>query len=224
MAAKKLPRRTMSIAKRGVATAEAAADLDLLGGDEAAEAKANAPPVSAGAQVGAFTAVIVALIATIMIVRLIMAIPTGGTGGEAPFGVEGALTRATPTAPAPASMSTGDTGRSTLPSAPRSPFPEASQAAPIIMAVDCPDGTIQIATGDMVADTVCIRGVLVADGLPTPTPTASVPNVILITGEGNRASVGGTDVPNGLTCEEDEVIGFVGMPDVLVCVHVDSFR
>ncbi len=224
MTAKRMPRRAKSMANRASKIAEGAADLDLLGGDEAAEAKAEAPPVSTGAQVGAFTLIIVGLIAVVMIVRLIMAIPTGGTGGDAPFGIDGALTRSTPEAEAPASA--GATGRSTLASVPRSPFPIADQDEPIIMAVTCPDGTVQIATGDMVADTVCIRGVLVTgddDALMSETSSIVAPNVILVTAEGDRANVGGTDVPNGLTCAEDEVIGFDGQPDTLVCVHIDSF-
>lgn len=35
------------------------------------------------------------------------------------------------------------------------------------------------------------------------------------------ATIGGTPVPSDLHCEEDEVIGFVGLPDTLVCVHPD---
>lgn len=35
------------------------------------------------------------------------------------------------------------------------------------------------------------------------------------------STIGGTPVPFGLDCEEDEVIYFTG-PDTLACVHVDS--
>lgn len=38
------------------------------------------------------------------------------------------------------------------------------------------------------------------------------------------ATIGGTDVPNTLHCEEDEVISFVGIPDTLVCVHFENVR
>lgn len=35
------------------------------------------------------------------------------------------------------------------------------------------------------------------------------------------ASIGGQDVPP-LACEEDELIGFVGIPDLLVCIHHEN--
>ncbi len=37
------------------------------------------------------------------------------------------------------------------------------------------------------------------------------------------ATIGGQDVPSSLHCQEDESIGFVGVPDTLVCVHVDNY-
>ncbi len=62
--------------------------------------------------------------------------------------------------------------------------------------------------------------------LPMPVALALVALVglamVLDTGEEIGATVGGTLVPAALDCEEDEVIGFVGIPDLLVCVHVDS--
>lgn len=36
------------------------------------------------------------------------------------------------------------------------------------------------------------------------------------------ATIGGQDVPP-LACEEDETIGFVGVPDTLVCVHYENY-
>jgi hypothetical protein len=36
------------------------------------------------------------------------------------------------------------------------------------------------------------------------------------------ATIGGQDVP-ALACEEDETIGFVGIPDTLVCVHFENY-
>ena len=36
------------------------------------------------------------------------------------------------------------------------------------------------------------------------------------------ATIGGQDVPP-LACEEDETIGFVGIPDTLVCVHYENY-
>lgn len=41
--------------------------------------------------------------------------------------------------------------------------------------------------------------------------------------EPNPAKIGGTEV-SGLRCEEDEVIGFDGEPDALVCIHIDDLR
>lgn len=48
---------------------------------------------------------------------------------------------------------------------------------------------------------------------PAPVP-APAPAPVLST-------IGGTPVPYGLDCEEDEVIYFTG-PDTLDCVHADS--
>lgn len=214
--AKKLPRRVQSMAKRAGKTAENAANLDLLGGDEAAEDAKVAPFAYAGAWIGG----IIALMVIIIAVRVVFAIPLPSTG-DAEFAPAGALSRVTP---AYAGLAT-PFGNGGVTSAPRSTFPAARQEAPIILQVACPDGTIQIAVGDRVADTVCITGVLVGDA-PSETMTGVPvvePNVILITVEGDRANVGGTDVPNGLQCEEDEVIGFIGIPDTLVCLHIDSF-
>ncbi len=170
MPTKKLPRRVKSMANRAVSTAEAAADLDMLGGDDAA----NKPRVSVSAQATAFIAVMAAIIAGIMIIRLVASIPVG-SNGDAPFGIDGALTRITPT-PAPVLSLGSNSGISTLESVPRSPFPIADQEVPVIVAVTCPDGTVQIATGDRVADTVCIRGMLISDGVTAPTvePTPTV--------------------------------------------------
>lgn len=47
----------------------------------------------------------------------------------------------------------------------------------------------------------------------TPEPPAPPAPII--------SEIGGTPVPFGLDCEEDEVIYFTG-PDTLGCVHVDS--
>ena len=40
---------------------------------------------------------------------------------------------------------------------------------------------------------------------------------------GNVATIGGTQVPPDLACEEDEVIAFV-WKDTLRCVHIDIIR
>lgn len=44
------------------------------------------------------------------------------------------------------------------------------------------------------------------------------------TAQETGATIGGTIVPPGLHCQEDEVIAFHGVPDDLACVHIDSFR
>ncbi len=63
--------------------------------------------------------------------------------------------------------------------------------------------------------------------LPMPLALALVALIglamVLDEGDTTGATVGGTLVPVALDCEEDEVIGFNGIPDTLVCVHVDSF-
>lgn len=50
-------------------------------------------------------------------------------------------------------------------------------------------------------------------GTMTPEPPAPPAPII--------SEIGGTPVPFGLDCQEDEVIYFTG-PDTLGCVHVDS--
>lgn len=49
----------------------------------------------------------------------------------------------------------------------------------------------------------------------TPEPPAARPAPLVV------SEIGGTPVPFGLDCEEDEAIYFTG-PDTLDCVHVDS--
>lgn len=46
---------------------------------------------------------------------------------------------------------------------------------------------------------------------------------LLFTAVGCGSTIGGTAVPNNLECQEDEVIGFVGV-DTLGCVHIDTFK
>lgn len=67
--------------------------------------------------------------------------------------------------------------------------------------------------------------------LPQPVALALIGLVALAmvcappTDAGRDAStIGGTLVPDGLHCAEDEVIGFVGIPDTLVCVHTDKLQ
>lgn len=194
MAGKKLPRRVKSMANRATKIAEDAADLDLLtGDDDGGEGEGRKVAPSPFAYAGAWIGGIVVLVALILVVRAVFAIPLPSTG-SADFAPSGALTRVTPVY---AGLAT-PFGNGGVASAPRSAFPAARQEAPIILSVACPDGTIQIAVGDRVADTVCIPGVLV----------------------GNAPSIGGTSVPFALACEEDEVIFWRGI-DTLACLHID---
>lgn len=49
---------------------------------------------------------------------------------------------------------------------------------------------------------------------PAPEPVPAPAPVI--------STIGGTPVPYGLACQEDEVIAFHGVPDDLACVHIDD--
>lgn len=41
--------------------------------------------------------------------------------------------------------------------------------------------------------------------------------------QSSYSSIGGTHVPMGLRCTEDEMIGFIGI-DTLGCIHIESFK
>ena len=63
---------------------------------------------------------------------------------------------------------------------------------------------------------------------PVSRPTARVSDVVSIpphyhSPARGSATVGGTNVPP-LRCEEDEVIGFLGVPDTLECIQIDALR
>ena len=63
---------------------------------------------------------------------------------------------------------------------------------------------------------------------PLARPTARVSDVVSIpphyhSPTRGSATVGGTNVPP-LQCEEDELIGFVGVPDTLECIQIDALR
>ncbi|KKK83275.1 hypothetical protein LCGC14_2795050, partial [marine sediment metagenome] len=77
---------------------------------------------------------------------------------------------------------------------------------------------VQISTGPDPVDTVCVQGQLVNG--PSIEPTPIVQRVIVI--GPNAATIGGTLVPSGLHCQEDEAIAFVGIPDTLVCQTIDD--
>lgn len=216
--ANKLPRRTMSMAKRAQGTAKAAADLDIvedaIGSEEENAERFSTSQLALGC-VGAILGIVVVLFAAAFLF--------GSPGSDHSMLPDG-YREATGLAPA-----YQGNGRSALPSVQRSPFPNAQQEVPIILEVTCPDGTVHIATGERVADTLCVRGVLVEDAT-TPTPdTPDTPETVQIivvppaspTPTLRVSTVGGTNVPDDLHCQEDEGIAFDGVPDTLYCVHVE---
>ena len=245
--AKKLPRRVQSMAKRAGKVVEAAADLDLIEGLIGKEGEGNGdgngngegvPGTRKGklppfAYMSAWAAAVGTIIVIVLAIRLILALPFGG-GEVADFSPDGAQTR---------SVALNVANAGVLPSAQRdvgdlrSPFPLPVTDTPIIMAVTCPDGTIQIATGDMVADTVCVRGVLVLD-MPAATPTATLAaatptatpmvtpmatpyvGVLPTTGNGKGETITltiGEYVSGETSCAEDEIYDHV----TDACIHID---
>jgi hypothetical protein len=169
---KKLPRRTMSMAKRANATAEAAADLDLVEdaiGTEEENAERFTTSHLALGMFAAFAAIVLLMGGAWL---LFGSQSTAGDFSMLPDGYRESVGLSDP--------SYQGNGRAALPSAPRSPFPSAQQEIPIILAVTCPDGTVQIATGENVADTLCVRGKLVTGTTPEPTPTPEPETVRIV--------------------------------------------
>lgn len=212
----------MSMAKKASATAEAAADLDLVEG--AIGTSATRPAMNNGQLLLGFALSIVALLAVVLAYQLVFgsvdldhsALPDGyreSTGLAVDQDVDegtAALIRAVAIVNADAAREPDATvdGRST--------FASAKTQEPIILEVACPVGTVQISTGPEPVDTVCVQGQLVGSAPAEPT----VQRVIIF--GPNAPSIGGTLVPAGLHCQEDEAIAFVGIPDTLFCVHVDD--
>lgn len=214
---KKLPRRTMAMAKRANATSKAAADLDLVEDAIGAEEENAERFTTMHLGLGMLGAVVLLLVGIVALTAL-----AGGSDTNYSMLPEGYRE----STGLDAAYQGGE--QAALPSAPRSPFPDAQQEIPIILDVDCPDGTVHIATGDNVADALCVRGVLVGDAdngtptpetirlevvpLPEPTPTPTI----------KASTIGGTTVPDDLDCAEDEGIALAGVPDTLFCVHIET--
>jgi hypothetical protein len=206
------------MAKRANATAEEAAELDLVEDAIGTEEDNAERFTTVHLALGMLGAVVVLLVGIVAFVTL-----TGGSDANYSMLPEGyresvGLTTAYE-----------GNGRSALSSAPRSPFPSAQQEAPIILEVDCPADTVHIATGANVADTLCVRGVLVEDDASTPTPEKSETIRLIVvpptaTPTSRASTIGGTTVPDDLDCEEDEGIAFRGVPDTLFCVHIEPER
>lgn len=194
MAGKKLPRRTMSIAKRGVKVAEDAADLDLvegaIGNDDD---RFTTQQLLLGFMLAILGTVALMYVATLMF---------NGPDTDysmLPDGYREATGLATPAyddeGQPPGSVV--DVGQE------RSPFPEAQTRDPVILDVDCPDGTVQISTGTRPVDTVCVRGELVesyAYNVATPVPIVQHVTIIV-----DGATVTPTPTPTPTMTPEPEV-------------------
>ena len=159
--AAKLPRRTMSMAKRAVKLAEEAADVDAV------EAVIGAPqeklPIFAGiiAWIAAIIGIVVLMFAATLVCNI-------AETGESDFSPPGAQSRERE---ADAFYQEGDPSDGRMGSGNRSPFPDAEQEDPIILEVVCPAGTVHISTGATPKDSLCVVGELAGTSTPTPTPT-----------------------------------------------------
>ncbi len=200
MAAKKLPRRTMSMAKSAAATAKEAADLDVIE-DTLGSDQDNASRFTASQLVLGWLMALTTLLLVMIMIKVVLGTPNLDFP-MLPDGYRDAvgLHEGTGDASVHQHEEATATGKTAPVSKPRSPFPTAKQQTPIIVSIECPSGTVAIATGGTVADTVCISGTLL---------------------DGSDATIGGTVVPK-LDCQEDEVIGFIGVPDTLVCIHIEQ--
>ena len=219
MGKSKLPRRTMSMAKKASATADAAADLDLvegiIGNPEADGQTPSLTRLLLGWAIG--MASILALMGACAVLPFTEAdtdysmLPDGyreATGlADAKIGrqSDGSVRQAD------GSIRADDFAVS--------PFPEAQTRDPVILEVDCPDGTVRIATGSGPADTVCVRGQLASADPPPSEPTTDI--IVVSPATGDTSTIAGTLVPANLDCAEDEVIAFVDV-DTLACVHYEN--
>ena len=234
---KKLPRRTVSMAKRAGKLAKDASDLDLI--DGAIGTEAERPAASTALLLIGFALTMVSVLALVLAYQMVFGSvntdhsmlpdgyrastglstatayvdagtdgdPAAGTDGDpADIGVDVGVDAST--VPEPEPSATVYDGRSL--------FASARTAEPVILKVACPVGTVQISTGPSPVDTVCIQGELVAGQAVPPT----VQQVIIF--GPNAPTVGNTLVPPGLHRQEDEAIAFVGVPDLLVCVHIEQ--
>lgn len=184
---KKLPRKTISMAKRASAVAEDAADLDLV--EEAIGSDEERPHDYKTIAVG-FGGAVLFMLLTMMLVRVIFGSPDTNFS-MLPDGYRESVGLVSAAEEVP-------NQRAELPSTlrTRSPFPEPATEQPIILDVDCPSGTVEIATGAGAADTVCVRGQVVQDA-----PTVNT----------------GEYVPGATPCVEDEVYDQVSG----TCIHVE---
>lgn len=179
MTKKKLPRRTMSIAKRGVKAAEDASDLDLVEG-AIGNPETDGPDgdgrFTTGQLLLGFALAVVFTFGLLFVAQAMLDSPdTNYSMLPDGYREETGLSPDVDIQP-PGSVALVDDDDGS-----RSPFPDAQSRDPVILEVDCPDGTVQISTGARPVDTVCIRGQLV-DGQPpqsTAPPTPVVQHVTI---------------------------------------------
>lgn len=193
------------MAKRAAKTAEDAADLDLVEQAIGEEPKGKPGPFDYALAYGAALFAIVLIMAA---ARLVFAPPSFGGDDVDPDArlaeVERIIDRAN-----------------------TFPDPRAVAHDPIVIEVTCPDGSVHVQTGPQPSDSVCVTGSVVEPGQqPEPSPTAEPFSQAASTAlpapptqEPEQSTVGGTNVPPGLHCQEDEGIRFYGVPDTLGCVH-----
>ena len=278
------------MAKRAAGLAEEASDLDVIEtltgqadhqtrGEE--EQSPVAPQPNTGQLVLGAACAFAMVIGIMLVAKLLFAAPdTDYSMLPDGYREEVGLTDTDAPADDDALAAIGTDGEADLASAPRSPFPKAQTDDPVILEVDCPKGTVQIATGDNAADTVCVRGTL-DEGGPASGTTSTPPIIVIApTGEqsgtngiaqppasgqsdidgippasvrpdgtttdaepcsegatfnsdeteckwpdgtpdrGMQSTIGGTEVPDGLDCYEDETIWWTGI-DTLDCVHYE---
>lgn len=222
------PRRTMSMSKKASKLAEDAAGLDLLEeaiGNPETDGPNGGPRFDTLTLVAGWGLAMLSVVAILFTVKAVF--PSADTdyamlpdGYRAAVGLPGAAlaSNADGITPLEDMIGYADPAASTT----RGIFPDATTQQPVILEVTCPPGSVEISTGARVVDTVCVRGQLVGQvPAAASVPVAPTPIIIVVPANGGPA-IGSTTVPDDLDCQEDEVIGFAGVPDTLVCVHVDT--
>lgn len=260
MTAKKLPRRTKSMANRAVKAAKEVADLDMV---------ENAiGPTGGHTNVQVLLGFVFAIIGIVVFMGAFSLLFGAGDTDYAMLA---------PGYREEVGLAVPSNGNATLTTnAQGSPFPRAQTDTPIIVEVGCPPGTVRISTGKGAVNTLCVRGQL--EGAVPPDPivvviqapaanpsaaeaplappeamlapssddtgkrilaTAGGPNGEIVNGQhcheekgadngilfceapsgDGPPTVGGTEVPDGMRCHEDEAITFDGLPNTLFCVQ-----
>ncbi len=203
----KLPRRVMSMSKRADKLASDLHEVLLGEGEEEEEQSSPSPEGEEGghppawAYIGAWLAGVAFLLMVVLGTRLIFTI---GTDVDVPLGVQ------TREVSEPEYQAARDALREPTPT------PATTTSAPVSRSGGATSGMRCEYSAHYTHD-VCFP----PDG--TLTSEASSIPAHYHPPEQGTATVGGTTVPE-LECEEDEVIGFFGVPNTLACIHIDSFR